>query len=116
MTAVEMEVGNGASEGMDVESQMSDRSSEEKGGDNSDSSSSSGSNDDEEGQGKEAQGDAMEDGSDDGHKAGNTNPAFSEFMRGFWDLASVDVPVRWVGGWLAAVFCHLFLRQHSTTT
>lgn len=25
------------------------------------------------------------------------NPAFSKFMQGFWDLASVDVPVRWVG-------------------
>lgn len=25
-----------------------------------------------------------------------TNPAFSKFMQGFWDLASVDVPVRCV--------------------
>lgn len=36
-------------------------------------------------------------GGGDGMGAENTaNPAFSKFMRGFWDLASVDVPVRCV--------------------
>lgn len=42
--------------------------------------------------------DAMEmDGGGDDMGAGKAaNPAFSKFMQGFWDLASVDVPVRCV--------------------
>lgn len=40
------------------------------------------------------------------------NPAFSKFMQGFWDLASVDVPVRCVAygdgraGWFRIKFFH----------
>lgn len=34
--------------------------------------------------------------SDQEHEEKSTNPAFSKFMQGFWDLASVDVPVRCV--------------------
>lgn len=35
-------------------------------------------------------------GSDEEREEKASNPAFSKFMQGFWDLASVDVPVRCV--------------------
>ncbi|CAM9374006.1 unnamed protein product, partial [Laminaria digitata] len=79
MTAVEMEVENGARQAMDTE--------------DVDSSGSSGSSSD--GAGEEVGGgpEAME-GSDEEGEESHANPAFSKFMQGFWDLASVDVPVR----------------------
>lgn len=37
-----------------------------------------------------------ENGGEGEEKEKATNPAFSKFMQGFWDLTSVDVPVRCV--------------------
>lgn len=74
MTAEPMEqteIDKGSSEAMDVESNSSGTEGEE---------------------GQERTGD-----SDEEHGGKVTNPEFSKFMQGFWDLASVDVPVRCVG-------------------
>lgn len=74
MTAEPMEqteVENGPSEAMDVESDSSGTEGEE--------------------------GQEMAAGSDEEHEGNVANPEFSKFMKGFWDLASVDVPVRCVG-------------------
>lgn len=78
MTAVKMEVENGAQEAMDTEDVDSSGSSSEASGEEVNS-------------GREA----ME-GSDEENEENHANPAFSKFMQGFWDLASVDVPVRYV--------------------
>lgn len=52
---------------------------------------------------KESGQEDMEEGSDQEEEEREekpANPAFSKFMQGFWDLASVDVPVRCVDCWL----------------
>ena len=82
MTAVEMEIENGARQAMDTE-------------DVDGSSSSGSSSSDASGEEGEGGRDAME-GSDEEQGESHANPAFSKFMQGFWDLASVDVPVRYV--------------------
>lgn len=41
-------------------------------------------------------------GSDEEGEEKAANPEFSKFMQGFWDLASVDVPVRYCCG----AWCH----------
>lgn len=82
MTAVEMEVENGARQAMDTEDV-----------------DSSGSSSDASGEEVESGREAME-GSDEENEESHANPAFSKFMQGFWDLASVDVPVRYVAATL----------------
>ena len=91
MTVAEMEVENGARQAMDTE----------------DVDSNSGSSSDDSGEEVEGGPEAME-GSDEKHEESHANPAFSKFMQGFWDLASVDVPVRYV----VAVLRHAIAVVH----
>ncbi|CAM9621337.1 unnamed protein product [Scytosiphon promiscuus] len=76
MTADEMEVEN-----LEAMEDSGSTSSEDDGSSGGDAHSS--------GEGHED----ME-GSDEEREEKASNPAFSKFMQGFWDLASVDVPVR----------------------
>lgn len=86
MTAVEMEVEN-----LEAMEDSGSTSSEDDG-----SSAGEAHND--------GQGDDME-GSDEEREEKASNPAFSKFMQGFWDLASVDVPVRCVVACCSVVRC-----------
>lgn len=82
MTAEEMEV-----ESMEaMEDSGSTSSSEDEG-------SSTG-----EAEMRESNGQEEMEGSDEEGEEKAANPEFSKFMQGFWDLASVDVPVRYCCG------------------
>lgn len=78
MTAEEIEFQSAPSQAMDVEAE---------------GSASSGESSEEKADGDL---DAMDNSNEEKHEGDATNPAFSKFMQGFWDLASVDVPVRCV--------------------
>lgn len=80
MTAAEMEVENGVAEAMDIPSGSSESESD-SGEEETENLSQPGQ---------------MDEGSDQENEEKASNPAFSKFMQGFWDLASVDVPVRCV--------------------
>lgn len=67
------------------------------------STSSSGSEEGESGGQEDMEGSDQE---EEEEKA--ANPAFSKFMQGFWDLASVDVPVRCVALGAPACCKHQF--------
>lgn len=47
---------------------------------------------------RESDGQEEMQGSDEEGEEKAANPEFSKFMQGFWDLASVDVPVRYCCG------------------